>query len=481
MSLVIRGITKVYKSQRGGGSNRNRDTNDRDTNDRVAVENFNLDVRDGELIAIMGPSGCGKSTLLRVISGLESPTSGTIHRHGEDITHLPPHQRGVAMVFQDHGLYPHMSVEQNMGFGLQLANRRPLFSKRPLFSGRRGGKAEADRVKSDVFRMAHTVGVDKLMLRYPKEISGGERQRVALARALVHTPQIALFDEPLSNLDMGLRHDLRMEISEMHRNNTNNSGGVTIYVTHDQSEGLALGHRVVIMNNGSIQQVGTPEEVYNNPTNTFVATFLGSPPMNIIHCTTVTADGTTMVSSVSHKGINYDNHPHSEQYQLGLRLFVASDMLNTQSQQYPNEIYMGIRGENITLVDLVQCRPKYGSGSMGVHPEHKGEANIVVDDGSLVISMVATLSSVQFQGGTAMLYVDINSQNHVAITVHPATELYQRVKSIVENPINHTYTSGFCKGSMWQLTCVATRASVFSYPSGDAVDVIDVTPWEQRY
>jgi multiple sugar transport system ATP-binding protein len=225
-----------------------------------AVRGLSLEIGDGEFIVLVGPSGCGKSTTLRMIAGLEEPTAGEIHIGDRLVNHIAPGMRDVAMVFQNHALYPHMSVYHNMAFGLRM---------------RRMPQSEIDHRVRSASRM---LSIEPLLERRPGEISGGERQRVALGRAIVRQPKVFLFDEPLSNLDARLRVQLRAEIARLHRQ----LGTTVIYVTHDQAEAMTLGERIVLMDQGLIQQVDTPTNIYHKPANRFVASFIGSPPMNFL-------------------------------------------------------------------------------------------------------------------------------------------------------------------------------------------------------
>ena len=227
--------------------------------DRPAVECFTLDVRDGEFLVLVGPSGCGKSTTLRMVAGLELPTAGQIEIGGRDVTNLPPKDRDIAMVFQNYALYPHMTVRENLSFALKL---------------RRFPKAEIER---RVGAAAEALGLSSYLERLPKALSGGQRQRVALGRAIVREPSVFLFDEPLSNLDAKMRVEMRAEIIRLH----NRLGATMIYVTHDQTEAMTMGERIVVMNEGRIQQVAAPMELYERPANPFVAGFIGTPPMNL--------------------------------------------------------------------------------------------------------------------------------------------------------------------------------------------------------
>ncbi len=225
-----------------------------------AVNGIDLVTGEGEYLVLLGPSGCGKTTLLRLIAGLERPTSGDVLIGGDRVTNLPPRVRKIAMVFQSYALYPHKTVFANIAFPLAAAGV-PKHER-------------ADKVRWAAGRL----GIDQLLERKPRQLSGGERQRVALARALVREPQVFLLDEPLSNLDAKLRASARDELREFQQR----VGITTIYVTHDQVEAMGLGDRIAVINAGQIQQIGTPDEIYHHPANTFVATFVGSPPMNLI-------------------------------------------------------------------------------------------------------------------------------------------------------------------------------------------------------
>jgi len=221
---------------------------------------LNLDVRDGEFCVLVGPSGCGKSTLLRMLCGLESISGGELTIGERIVNHLPPAERGIAMVFQSYALYPHMNVYKNMAFGLKIAG---------------AGKAA---IESRVRHAAGILKIDHLLDRLPRELSGGQRQRVAIGRAIVRKPKLFLFDEPLSNLDAALRVQTRLEIAKLHRQ----LAATIIYVTHDQIEAMTLGDKIVVMHDGRIQQTGTPLELYQHPQNLFVAGFIGSPKMNVM-------------------------------------------------------------------------------------------------------------------------------------------------------------------------------------------------------
>src|SRR6266850_2498128 len=238
-----------------------------------AVQGIDLDIADREFIVLVGPSGCGKSTTLRMIAGLEEATSGEIYIGDQLVNDVPPKDRDIAMVFQNYALYPHMTVFENMSFGLRL---------------RKFPKTE---IKERVENAARILDITDLLARQPKQLSGGQRQRVAMGRAIVRNPKVFLFDEPLSNLDAKLRVQMRTEIKKVHQKVTT----TTVYVTHDQIEAMTLADRVVVMNAGRIDQIGTPNELYHFPATKFVASFIGSPAMNFVPCAIEETEGTLRV------------------------------------------------------------------------------------------------------------------------------------------------------------------------------------------
>jgi multiple sugar transport system ATP-binding protein len=248
--IVLDGVTKTFS----GGV--------------VAVDDISLEIASGEFLVLVGPSGCGKSTLLRMIAGLEEVTGGSILIDARNVTELPPRSRDIAMVFQNYALYPHMTVRQNLGYGLKV---------------RKTAKSD---ITQRVEQVADLLGLEKLLDRRPAALSGGQRQRVAMGRAIVREPKAFLMDEPLSNLDAKLRVSMRAQLAALH----NRLGTTTIYVTHDQVEAMTLGHRVAVMRDGRILQVDTPQTLYASPTNLFVAAFIGSPAMNLVEADV--ADGT---------------------------------------------------------------------------------------------------------------------------------------------------------------------------------------------
>ena len=271
------------------------------------IHGLSVDIEDGGFVVLVGPSGCGKSTLLRMIAGLEGIGSGTISIGGRVVNGLPPSERDIAMVFQNYALYPHKTVAANMAFSLRMR------------------KMSKDEIRSRVDHAAEVLGLTPYLDRYPRALSGGQRQRVAMGRAIVRNPQVFLFDEPLSNLDAKLRVQMRAEIRELHQR----LGSTTIYVTHDQIEAMTMADKIVVMQNGHIEQVGRPLDVYDKPDNMFVAEFIGSPAMNMIDAT-VTSGETGVEADVG-----------------GTRLHLQSsgDLADGQ------DVVLGIRPENLTLGD----------------------------------------------------------------------------------------------------------------------------------
>jgi multiple sugar transport system ATP-binding protein len=261
-SVQLQGVSKTYP------------------NGHVAAKGLDLEIRDGEFMVLVGPSGCGKSTALRMIAGLETPTAGRILIGDREVTTLPPQERDIAMVFQSYALYPHMSVRQNLGFGLRM----------------RGvdGRTIGERVNE----AARALGLEAVLDRKPAQLSGGQRQRVALGRAIVREPKVFLFDEPLSNLDAKLRVETRAELARLHRR----LRATVVYVTHDQEEAMTLGSRVAVMRDGYLQQVAPPMELYRHPANKFVGEFVGSPAMNFLSAE-LQPDGSAVVGGMRVPGL----------------------------------------------------------------------------------------------------------------------------------------------------------------------------------
>lgn len=247
-SVELRGIAKRFTRARARGEQ------------VAALEPLDLAIEDGRFVVFVGPSGSGKTTALRIIAGLETPTAGRVLIGGRDVTELPPRERDVAMVFQSYALFPHLTVFENLAFGLRLAGLRP------------------DEIRRRVTDTAAELRLEGLLGRYPRQLSGGQRQRVAVGRAIIRQPQLYLMDEPLSNLDAKLRTQTRVGFQRLHERH----GTTTIYVTHDQTEAMTLGQSIVVLHDGVIQQVAAPEELYLHPRNAFVARFMGSPPMNLL-------------------------------------------------------------------------------------------------------------------------------------------------------------------------------------------------------
>ena len=251
MKVVLENLTKRFPARNKKGS------------EVTAVDNFNFEIPDGQLIGLLGPSGCGKSTTLNLISGLEAPTSGRILFDEEDVTDLPPEARGVGLVFQNYALYPHLTVEENIIFPLQNLKGDKKMTK--------------EAMHEKAVETAKLVQIDGLMERKPKELSGGQQQRVAIARALVKIPRVLLLDEPLSNLDARLRLQTREELRRIQRE----TGVTTIFVTHDQEEAMSISDLIIVMKAGKVHQIGKPQDVYDEPVNLFVAQFLGTPQINV--------------------------------------------------------------------------------------------------------------------------------------------------------------------------------------------------------
>src|SRR5690348_6474153 len=275
--------------------------------EKPAVDKLNLEIEDGEFMVLVGPSGCGKSTSLRMLAGLEEVNEGSIYIGERDVTHKPPKDRDIAMVFQNYALYPHMSVADNMGFALKMQ-----------------GVSKEDRAKR-VQEAAKLLGLEEYLDRKPKALSGGQRQRVAMGRAIVRNPQVFLMDEPLSNLDAKLRVQTRTQIAELQQR----LGVTTVYVTHDQVEAMTMGNRVAVLSGGKLQQCATPRELYDNPVNQFVAGFIGSPAMNLR--TVPLADGGVRLAN---KVLPLPTSVRTEAREAGL-----------------HELVLGIRPEHLHLAD----------------------------------------------------------------------------------------------------------------------------------
>ncbi len=291
MKVVLQNLTKIFPSR-----------NKKSGEEVVAVNNFDFEIPDGKLIGLLGPSGCGKSTTLYMICGLQKPSSGKIFFGDDDVTELSPDNRGVGLVFQNYALYPHMTVKQNIMFPLQNLKGADKLTK--------------EKMLERTYEAAKLVQIDNLLDRKPSELSGGQQQRVAIARALVKMPRVLLLDEPLSNLDARLRLQTREEIKRIQ----NETKITTVFVTHDQEEAMSISDLIVVMKLGRVQQIGKPQEVYDNPVNLFVAKFLGTPPINVF---------TGRIS--------------------GGKLYIGDDAVMDVPNEKDREVYVGIRPEGFIL------------------------------------------------------------------------------------------------------------------------------------
>ncbi|MCI0707156.1 MAG: sn-glycerol-3-phosphate ABC transporter ATP-binding protein UgpC [Ignavibacteriae bacterium] len=341
---------------------------------QVAVHGMDLDIHDKEFIVLVGPSGCGKSTTLRMIAGLEEVTEGTISIDGQAVNDAPPKDRDIAMVFQNYALYPHMSVYENMAFGLKLR------------------KFPAKEIEQRVHEAASILGIENLLDRKPKALSGGQRQRVALGRAIVRKPKVFLFDEPLSNLDAKLRVQTRTEISKLHHR----LAATMVYVTHDQMEAMTLGDRIVVMKDGHVQQIAPPLELYHHPCNKFVAGFIGSPAMNFFSGTLQRKNGV-----VFHADTN------------GFQLPVEKKHHKQLSKHIGKSVTLGLRPEHIAP----KPSGKAGKAKARVHVEvvepMGNESLVYFTTGKDSIQYVARLNGIQIPdaGKTLDLAFDM-SQAH---------------------------------------------------------------------
>lgn len=326
--------------------------------DFVAVNNLNLTVEDGEFLVFVGPSGCGKTTSLRMLAGLEDATQGNIYIGDKRVNEILPKDRDIAMVFQSYALYPHMSVSENMAFSLELQ-----------------GKQKGE-IKNRVEAAAKQLGIDRLLHRKPKELSGGQRQRVAVGRAIVRNPAVFLMDEPLSNLDAKLRVQARAEISKLH----NELGTTFIYVTHDQVEAMTMGTRIAVMNGGILQQVDTPQNLYNNPKNIFVAGFIGSPAMNLFDARIINKDG---------------------------ELYVVTDSFEFSIMPELLELYQPYQGKEVIL---------------GIRPESIHDPEYI-PPGIQPALVPATVSVMEMMGNEVILYLNTVTKQEFIARVDPRSRL----------------------------------------------------------
>jgi multiple sugar transport system ATP-binding protein len=338
----------------------------------TVIPHFDLDIKDHEFMVLVGPSGCGKSTALRMIAGLEEITGGTIEIGGRVVNDVPPKDRDIAMVFQSYALYPHMTVRENMEFGLKIR------------------KTPREEMNRRVNEAAQILGIMEYLDRKPKQLSGGQRQRVALGRAIVRKPAVFLFDEPLSNLDAKLRVQTRAEISKLQKSLKT----TTVYVTHDQIEAMTMGDRIAVMKLGELQQVGSPLEVYDRPSNLFVASFIGTPPMNFVPAT-ISADGTSVAAA-------------------GFTLPVPESFRDAAAAHKGQKVVLGLRPENIREA------PR--------------------DPGDRVVAITATVEFVEPLGHEVIVHGRVGDDLLVAkVEPHRAPVMGDEVRLIVEVDACHLF------------------------------------------
>lgn len=325
----------------------------------TAIKQLNLEVKDGEFMVLVGPSGCGKSTLLRMIAGLEEIDEGDVYIGTQLVNHLPPKDRDIAIVFQNYALYPHMTVYENLAFGLKI----------------RG--VDKNTIKEKVNAVAKTLEIEELLMRKPKDMSGGQRQRVAIGRAIVRDPKVFLFDEPLSNLDAKLRTQMRLEIAALHKKLKT----TVVYVTHDQVEAMTLGDRIAVMHNGEISQLGSPQELYNNPSNLFVAGFIGSPSMNFIKGVIKCQADTSYFMA------------HNNILSIALKSSYANNL----------QVTLGVRPEHIALYkSKIEGKNTY-EGNI-VHIERMGFESYIFIDTQGIKWTVRSVDTMEFKEGMTVWY-----------------------------------------------------------------------------
>lgn len=357
-----------------------------------ALKAIDLKIEKGEFIVMVGPSGCGKSTLLKTIAGLESVNSGQVMINGRDVTKEEPGDRGIAMVFQSYALYPHMTVGENMGFGLRMANRP---------------KAE---IAAAVKRAARILRLEEQLDKRPKQLSGGQRQRVAIGRAITRSPEVFLFDEPLSNLDAALRTQMRVELSSLHAQ----LGSTMIYVTHDQIEAMTMADRIVVLNRGRVEQVGSPLELYANPAGIFVAGFLGAPRMNFIEARVETVDAAKVTLTMT-----------------GMPALAFRD-IDTAGISAGDAVTVGIRPENLHVSEQANADQAWFPGQVRL-VEHLGRETVLYLDAS---PLQATASD----SGTGNFTVQFNKVFPIGI----GTQLkagFKLADAYLFGPDGHTLTS----------------------------------------
>ncbi|MDP6554002.1 MAG: ATP-binding cassette domain-containing protein [Pirellulaceae bacterium] len=399
------------------------------SDDVVAVDRLDLEIADREFLVLLGPSGCGKSTSLRLIAGLEDCTTGEIRIDGHVVNHIPPKDRDIAMVFQNYALYPHMSVYKNLAFGLTLRYGGGWLARTWL---RLMNSAEANLlaekrngIRQQVEETAKALRIERLLDRMPRQLSGGERQRVALGRAMVRQPAVFLFDEPLSNLDAKLRLETRRELKRLHQHLQT----TMIYVTHDQTEALTLGQRIAVMNAGSLQQLGTPTEIYDRPKNLFVAGFVGSPPMNLIAGELRHAD---------ERVVFFNDH-------ITISL-PCGRLRNIAANNLPREkVTLGIRPEDVTIT---------GSKPDGSASEPMALADVQTDHSPSVRGRVSMVESV---GDTAFVHV----------VIQPRKERKAPPSHLADDAPDHTLVcktnprTGIQPGDLVEVAMVSSRVHLF--------------------
>lgn len=349
-------------------------------NNVTAIEDISFEIPDGEFWVLVGPSGCGKSTILRTIAGLESATSGNLYIGEHLVNNVPARQRDVAMVFQNYALYPHMSVAENIAFGMKMR------------------KMDTKVIQQRVGEVARSLSLEHLLERKPKQLSGGQQQRVALGRAIARQAQVFLLDEPLSNLDAQLRDDTRAELKQLHQNLRN----TTVYVTHDQVEAMTLADKIVVLNRGQIQQIGEPQAIYGQPANRMVATFIGNPPMNIIPAK-VTANGFDVFGQMLPVGsaMRSEFSPVvGQQLDLGIRpehIYISEPPKEQEQQQELGSLVVEVKvveplgRETLIRAGLSGVSEMINIQATGIVPVHPGEKlNLKLDLSQLFVFDVTT-------------------------------------------------------------------------------------------
>ncbi len=367
MKVVLENLTKIFPSR-----------DKKAGKEVVAVNDFNFEIPDGQLVGLLGPSGCGKSTTLYMISGLQKPSSGKIYFGDDDVTELSTENRGIGLVFQNYALYPHMTVQQNILFPLQNLKGKDKLSKEEMLNR--------------ALEAARLVQIDELMDRKPSELSGGQQQRVAIARALVKMPRVLLLDEPLSNLDARLRLQTREEIRRIQKE----TGITTIFVTHDQEEAMSISDIIVVMKLGVVQQIGKPQDVYDDPKNLFVATFLGTPPINVL-----------------------------EGKVEGGKVYIGDEAVMNVAGVEDQEVYIGIRPEGIEPAENGAFTCKLNNVEvMG------RDASVVSTHSSSVSPVVRAIISSDIKVDTSSATVKFNIKPHKFFLFNKETEqrLYFEVK-----------------------------------------------------